>query len=107
MLDIKTLVLGISDLDGAVAQLSGALQTSDGETSQPDLALEDIGCMCGEGNGSPLQYSCLENPWTEEPGGLQCKVMPNVDPWRRQRHPTPVLFLPGESMDRGAWWAAG
>ena len=19
----------------------------------------------------PLQYSCLENPWTEEPGGLQ------------------------------------
>ena len=24
-----------------------------------------------EGNGAPLQYSCLENPWTEEPGGLQ------------------------------------
>ena len=51
--------------------------------------------MYGEGNGTPLQYSCLENPWTEEPGGLQCKVMPNVDPWRRQWHPTPVL-LPGK-----------
>ena len=25
----------------------------------------------GEGNGNPLQYSCLENPWTEEPDGLQ------------------------------------
>ena len=25
----------------------------------------------GEGSGTPLQYSCLENPWTEEPGGLQ------------------------------------
>ena len=25
----------------------------------------------GEGNGSPLQYSCLENPMTEEPGGLR------------------------------------
>ena len=30
----------------------------------------------GEGNGNPLQYSCLENPmeesqWTEEPGSLQ------------------------------------
>ena len=25
----------------------------------------------GEGNGNPLQYSCLENPWTEEPGRLQ------------------------------------
>ena len=22
------------------------------------------------GHGSPLQYSCLENSWTEEPGGL-------------------------------------
>ena len=25
----------------------------------------------GEGNGNPLQYSCLGNPRTEEPGGLQ------------------------------------
>ena len=25
----------------------------------------------GEGDGTPLQYSCLENPLTEEPGGLQ------------------------------------
>ena len=30
------------------------------------------GCLTfsGEGNGTPLQYSYLENPWTEEPGGL-------------------------------------
>ena len=25
----------------------------------------------GEGNDNPLHYSCLENPWTEEPSGLQ------------------------------------
>ena len=25
----------------------------------------------GEGDGYPLQYSCLENSRTEEPGGLQ------------------------------------
>ena len=25
----------------------------------------------GGGHGNPLQYSCLENPWTEEPGWLQ------------------------------------
>ena len=25
----------------------------------------------GEGNGAPLQYSCLEISWTEEPGRLQ------------------------------------
>ena len=31
----------------------------------------------GEGNGNPLQYSCLGNPWTEGPAGLQsvgCRV---------------------------------
>ena len=33
-----------------------------------------LGSSPGEGNGNPLQYSCLENPrqeWTEEPGGPQ------------------------------------
>ena len=29
------------------------------------------GRSSGGGHGNPLQYSCLENPWTEEPGGLQ------------------------------------
>ena len=24
-----------------------------------------------EGDGNPLQYSCLGNPWTEKPGRLQ------------------------------------
>ena len=27
--------------------------------------------LCSEGNGNPLQYSCLEISWTEEPSGLQ------------------------------------
>ena len=31
-----------------------------------------LGRSPGEGNGNPLQYSCLENQeWTEEPGRLQ------------------------------------
>ena len=29
------------------------------------------GTSSGEGNGNPLQYSCLEIPWAEEPGRLQ------------------------------------
>ena len=29
------------------------------------------GRFLGEGNGNPLQYSCLKITWTEEPGGLQ------------------------------------
>ena len=28
-------------------------------------------CSLGEGNANLLQYSCLGNQWTEEPGGLQ------------------------------------
>ena len=35
---------------------------------------------------------CGFNPWVR-------KI-----PWRRAWHPTPV-FLPGESVARGAWWA--
>ena len=39
--------------------------------------LRDVGSIPGsgrspgEGHGNPLQYSCLENLRTEEPGGLQ------------------------------------
>ena len=32
----------------------------------------------GEGHGNPLLYSCLENPWTEEPGGLQSMGLQRV-----------------------------
>ena len=34
----------------------------------------------GEGNGTPLHFSCLDNPWTEEPGGLQSMGSQRVDP---------------------------
>ena len=39
--------------------------------------IRDVGSILGserspgEGHGSPLQYSCLENPKDREPGGLQ------------------------------------
>ena len=34
--------------------------------------ISEWGRFPGEGNGNPLQYSCLGNPtWTEEPGRLQ------------------------------------
>ena len=39
--------------------------------------IRDVGPIPGSGrspggrHGSPLQYSCWEIPWTEEPGGLQ------------------------------------
>ena len=30
-----------------------------------------LGRSPGEGHGNPLQYSCLENPWAEEPGSIR------------------------------------
>ena len=57
-------------------------------------------------------------PWMEEPGRLQSmgslRVRHNWETslwlstfmrWRRKWQPTPV-FLPGESQDSRAWWAA-
>ena len=32
-----------------------------------------LGRSTGGGNGNPLYNSCLENPWTEESGGLQSR----------------------------------
>ena len=34
-------------------------------------SIPGLGRSPGEGKGNPLQYSCLESPWTEKPGGLQ------------------------------------
>ena len=33
--------------------------------------ISGLGRLPGKGNGNTLPYSCLENPWTEERGGLQ------------------------------------
>ena len=40
-------------------------------SAQDPGSIPGLGRSPGEGNGNPLQYSCLENSWTEEPGGLQ------------------------------------
>ena len=69
----------------------------------------------GEGNGNPLQYSCLENPmdggawWAAVQGVAQSWTRPSdfllslytFMHWRRKWQPTPV-FLPGESQGRGS-----
>ena len=70
--------------------------------------------LIGEGNGTPLQHSCLENPMD---GGAWWAAVHGVTKswtrlsdftfiltfmhWRRKWQPTPV-FLPGESQGRGS-----
>ena len=34
-------------------------------------SIPKLGRSPGEGNGNPIQYSCLENPMDKDPGGLQ------------------------------------
>ena len=67
-------------------------------------------CEVGEGNDTPLQHSCLENPMD---GGAWYAAVHGVAKswtrlsdftfthWRRKWQPTPV-FLPGESQGRGS-----
>ena len=79
-----------------------------------------IYCICihlgydiGEGNGTPLQYSCLENPTD---GGAWWAAVHRVVKsslslftflhWRRKWQPTPV-FLPGESQGWGSLVGCG
>ena len=63
-----------------------------------------------EGNGTPVQYSCLENPmdggagWATVHGVAKSWTQPTTSlslltfmHWRRKWQPTPV-FLPGESQ---------
>ena len=49
----------------------------------------------GEGNGNPLQYSCLENPWTEEPGRRQSIGLQRVrHNWSNLAHTHLLIYLP-------------
>ena len=73
-----------------------------------------IWASLGEGNGTPLQYSCLENPmdggawWAALHGVARSQThwatslsLFTFKHWRRKWQPTPV-FLPGESQGRGS-----
>ena len=88
------------------------IQPSDWTTSYRQICrIPVIYSMEGEGNGTPLQYSCLGNPMD---GGAWWATVHGVAKirhdftftftfmhWRRKWQPTPV-FLPEESQERGS-----
>ena len=67
-----------------------------------------------EGNGTPLHYSCLENPWVEEPGRLQSMGSLRVGhDWATslscigEGNGNPLQCSCLENpRDGGAWWTA-
>ena len=79
------------------------------ENSKTDYGLV-LAVLLWEPSGNPLRVTSVEEK-TITPGGSVRKNLPAMwetwvwkIPWRRKWQPTPG-FLPGESMDRGAWWA--
>ena len=80
----------------------------------PALLSRSLGLGVGEGNGTPLQYSCLENPMDGGAGKAgvhgvaegQTRLSAftftfHFHAWRGKWQPTPV-FLPGESQRWGS-----
>ena len=51
-----------------------SLATNAGDIRDMGL-IPGFGRLPAEGNSKLLQYSCLENPWTEEPGVLVHSAM--------------------------------
>ena len=78
------------------------------------FALNKLAQSFGEGNGNPLQFSCLENPWTD-PGGLQ-SIGSQSQTWLKwlgmhacigEGNGNPLQYSCLKNpRDRGAWWAA-
>ena len=57
-----------------MAQIVGKVSACNGDLG----SIPGLGRYVEEGNGYLLQYSCLGNPWTEEPGGLQSMGLQTV-----------------------------
>ena len=55
------------------------------------------------GNGKPLQYSCLENPVTEEPGGLQSVGSQESNTTELTEH-TPTTINYFCNLELGNFW---
>ena len=107
------------DLSGSESQASGFLELTSFPGGSEDKAsacnagdqgsIPGLGRSPGEGNGNPLQYSCLDNPmdggawWATVDGVAQSQTrlsslsLFTFMHWRRKWQPTPV-FLPGESQ---------
>ena len=67
-----------SSIIGEISTLWGTPGGSDGKESACNAgntgdvgSIPGFGRSPGEGNGNPLQYSCLENFMVKGPGGLQ------------------------------------
>ena len=69
---------------------------------------DSLALLSGEGNGTPLQYSCLENPWGCEESDTTERLpfhfsLSHIGEGNGNPLQSPCLENP---RDWGAWWAA-
>ena len=81
IIDVMNMNLGklremVRDREAWRATVHGITKRHDWVTERTNWYL--VSCKNEEGNGNPLQYSCLGNHRTEEPGGLQSIVLQRV-----------------------------
>ena len=69
--------------------------------AEDPCSIPGSGRPLGEGNGNPLQYSCLESPSDEEPSGRQSMGLQRVE--HKDMSLSELLEL---VMDREAWRTA-
>ena len=79
----------------ASSELASLEETQEGKipTIEQSYDCRGPGRYPGEGNCNPLQYSCLENPWTEEPGRLQSIGSQKSQTWLRDQTTTWSLMV--------------
>ena len=75
----KTLMLG--GIGGSRRRGRQRMRWVDGITNSMDVSLSELRELIGEGNGNPLQHSCLENPMDR--GAWKAAVHGVVKSWTR------------------------
>ena len=113
---LQPLPLGLHDcLSSTSCQISNSIRLSWEHEPYSEMQLQGSR-LCGEGNGSPLQYSCLENP--VDRGAWWAAVHRVAQSWTWLKwlsnhactgegngNPLQCSWLENP-RDRGAWWAA-
>ena len=107
-------VLGITGVSGTLLHRSLLWSLSPNTETLEKKKLCILDLRTGEGNGTPLQYSCLENPmdggawWATVHGVIKSQTWLSdftftftFMHWRRKWQPTPGS-LPGESQGWGS-----